>query len=68
MLPIQTMNLELIEDLSYLIPQSEYEVTPDDVEPIMNEIISDNTIFSGDANAFGYSVPDEEDEEKQDEV
>lgn len=62
----QTMNLELIEDLSYLIPQSEYEVTPDDVEPIMNEIISDKTIFSGDSNAFGYSVPEEE--EKQDEL
>lgn len=64
----QTMNLELIEDLTYLIPQSEFEITPDDVSPIVNDKISDNTIFSGDANAFGYSVPYEEDEEKQDEV
>lgn len=33
----QTMNLELIEDLSYLIQSSEYEITTEDVEPIMSE-------------------------------
>ncbi|MBC6298018.1 hypothetical protein HCJ45_12955 [Listeria sp. FSL L7-1517] len=59
----QTMNLELIEDLSYLIQASEYEATIEDVEPIMNEKISDQTIFSGDSNAFGYSIPEEEKEE-----
>lgn len=37
----QTMNLELIEDLSYLIQDSEYEITTEDVEPIMNEKVSD---------------------------
>lgn len=58
----QTMNLELIEDLSYLIQESEYEITAEDVEPIMNEKVSDQSIFSGDANAFGYSVPTEEKE------
>lgn len=59
----QTMNLELIEDLSYLIQDSEYEITTEDVEPIMNEKVSDQTIFSGDSNAFGYSIPEEEKEE-----
>ncbi|MBP2098516.1 spr1630 family ClpXP-sensitive toxin [Enterococcus rivorum] len=59
----QTMNLELIEDLSYLIQESEYEITTEDVEPIMNEKVSDQTIFSGDSNAFGYSIPEEEKEE-----
>ncbi|AIS62058.1 hypothetical protein [Listeria ivanovii] len=59
----QTMNLELIEDLSYLIQASEYEATIEDVEPIMNEKVSDQTIFSGDSNAFGYSIPEEEKEE-----
>ncbi|MGX7203383.1 hypothetical protein BCR22_13440 [Enterococcus plantarum] len=58
----QTMNLELIEDLSYLIQDSEYEITTEDVEPIMNEKVSDQTIFSGDSNAFGYSIPEEEKE------
>lgn len=56
----QTMNLELIEDLSYLIQSSEYEITTEDVEPIMSEKSSDQTIFSGDSNAFGYSIPKEE--------
>lgn len=59
----QTMNLELIEDLSYLIQESEYEVTTEDVEPIMSEKVSDQTIFSTDKNAFGYSIPEEEKEE-----
>ena len=59
----QTMNLELIEDLSYLIQDSEYEITTEDVESIMNERVSDQTIFSGDSNAFGYSIPEEEKEE-----
>lgn len=59
----QTMNLELIEDLSYLIQESEYEVSPEDVEPIINEKVSNQTTFSGTANAFGYSVPEEEAEE-----
>ncbi|WP_260490731.1 hypothetical protein [Listeria innocua] len=59
----QTMNLELIEDLSYLIQDSEYEITTEDVEPIMNEKVSDQTIFSGDSNASGYSIPEEEKEE-----
>lgn len=58
----QTMNLELIEDLSYLIGESEYEATAEDVEPIINEKVSDQTIFSGDSNAFGYSIPEEEKE------
>lgn len=56
----QTMSLELIEDLSYLIPISEYEITLEDVDPIMDEKVSDQTIYSGDANAFGYSIPKEE--------
>ncbi|MGX7244830.1 spr1630 family ClpXP-sensitive toxin [Enterococcus quebecensis] len=59
----QTMNLELVKDLSYLIQDSEYEITSEDVEPIMNEKVSDQTIFSGDSNAFGYSIPEEEKEE-----
>lgn len=59
----QTMSLELIEDLSHLIQESEYEITTEDVEPIMNEKVSDQTIFSGDSNAFGYSIPKEEKEE-----
>lgn len=62
----QTMSLELIEDLSYLIQDSEYEITTEDVEPIMNEKVSDQTIFSGDSNAFGYSIPEEEKEESGD--
>lgn len=59
-----TMNLELIEDLTYLIHESQYEVTTEDVEPIMNEKISDQTIFSGDAHSFGYSIPEEEAEKE----
>lgn len=59
----QTMNLELIEDLSYLIRRSDYEITSEDVEPIIDEKISDQTIFSADSNAFGYSIPQEKLEE-----
>lgn len=59
----QTMNLELIEDLSYLIQDSAYEITAEDVEPIMNENVAEKTIFSGDSNSFGYSIPEEEQEE-----
>lgn len=58
----ETMNLELIEDLSYLIQTSEYEITAEDVEPILSEKISEQTIFSTDNNAFGYSIPKEEKE------
>lgn len=43
--------------------KSEYEITTEDVEPIMNEKISDQTIFSTDKNAFGYLIPEEEKKE-----
>lgn len=59
----QTMNLELIEDLSYLIQGSEYEVTMEDVAPIMSEKSSDQFTFSKDKNVFGYSIPKEEKED-----
>lgn len=58
----QTMTLELIEDLSYLIQGNEYEITDEDVEPIKNEKTPENTIFSGDTNSFGYSIPEEKEE------
>ncbi|HHQ1160085.1 TPA: hypothetical protein ACSLAA_002959, partial [Listeria innocua] len=58
----QTMTLELIEDLSYLIQGNEYEITDEDVEPIKNEKAPENTIFSGDTNSFGYSIPEEKEE------
>lgn len=57
-----TMNLELIEDLSYLIEESDFEITADDVEPILSESASDQTIFSGDSDSFGYAIPEEEKE------
>lgn len=58
----ETMNLELIEDLSYLIEESDFEITADDVEPILSESASDQTIFSGDSDSFGYAIPEEEKE------
>ncbi|HEM2369482.1 TPA: hypothetical protein U0341_003067, partial [Listeria monocytogenes] len=51
-----------IEDLSYLIQGNEYEITDEDVEPIKNEKAPENTIFSGDTNSFGYSIPEEKEE------
>lgn len=54
----QTMNLELIEDLTHLIEKSIHQITADDVEPIRNEKGSDSSVFSGDTNSFGYSVPE----------
>ncbi|WP_142665834.1 spr1630 family ClpXP-sensitive toxin [Enterococcus faecalis] len=58
----ETMNLELIEDLSYLIEESDFEITADDVEPILSESAYDQTIFSGDSDSFGYAIPEEEKE------
>lgn len=60
----QTMNLELIEDLTPLIELSDYQTTHEDVAPIMNELSKDS-VFSGDANSFGYSIPKTEEEIKE---
>lgn len=58
----ETLDLEQIEDLTYLIKQSPFEITPEDLEPIADEKVSDLSIFSGDSNAFGYSIPEEQEE------
>lgn len=58
----QTMSLFLIEDLTKLIEESEYEIAFEDVESIKDEISSDKSIFSGGVNAFDYSVPATEEE------
>lgn len=58
----ETLDLEQIEDLTYLIEQSPFEITSEDLEPIVDEKASDLSIFSGDSNAFGYSIPEEQEE------
>lgn len=59
----ETMNLDLIDDLSYLIQESDYEISPEDVEPIKAENISEESLFSGDSDSFGYAIPEKEEEE-----
>lgn len=56
----ETMNLIRVDDLSEYIEKSQFEIGPDDVAPIKDEKITDQTIFSGEQNAFGYSVASEE--------
>ncbi|MCP8856783.1 hypothetical protein [Latilactobacillus fuchuensis] len=57
MLNRETMTLELIEDLTRFIQQSDYQPTVEDVAPIMDESEMNRSVFSGDSNAFGYSIP-----------
>lgn len=56
----ETMSLIRVEDLSQYIEKSQFEILPDDVEPIKDEKLTDQTIFSGETNAFGYSEVSEE--------
>lgn len=61
----ETMTLNVVEDLTPYIQSSAVDIIPEDAAPIMQEISSDNTIFSGDLNAFGYAVPTEEESESE---
>lgn len=55
-----SMQLVPVEDLTYLIEQSEYEITVEDVEPIKEEV-GTGALFSGDFSDM-YDIPDEEKE------
>ncbi|GAB2319550.1 hypothetical protein IRB23SM22_18090 [Alkalibacterium sp. s-m-22] len=56
----KTMRLYEIENLTPFIQSSPVTITRDDLEPVLQEINSNETIFSGDQHSFGYSVPSEE--------
>jgi len=47
----------LIDDLSYLIQESKYEIEPDNVESIKSEVISEQSLFTTDSDVFGYAIP-----------
>lgn len=51
-----TMSLVSIKDLSTYMASSPYEITYEDVAIIKEEKTTDQTIFSGEPNAFGLSV------------
>lgn len=57
---VESMSLVCIEDLTYLIEQSKYDILPEDVDVIRQEISSDKTIFSGNEHSFGYAISAEE--------
>lgn len=61
----ETMRLIEVDDLTPYIQTSSVDITFEDVSPIAQEISSENTIFSGDSNAFGYAVPEEEETESE---
>ena len=61
----ETMSLMRIENLTPLIKESEYEITPEDVDVIKNEQISIQSIYTNDENSFGYSVPATEEKKKK---
>lgn len=50
-----TMDLIPVENLTRYISISDYEITPDDVEPIKDEKEQDGGIFSGPENSFGFA-------------
>lgn len=60
----ETMSLIRVADLTGYITTSPYEITYEDVAPIRDDKTTDQTIFSGEPNAFGFSVA-AEDEEKE---
>lgn len=61
----ETMSLMRIENLTPLIKESEYEITPEDVDVIKNEQISIQSIYTNDENSFGYSVPATEEKKEE---
>ncbi|MEO1772063.1 MULTISPECIES: hypothetical protein [Enterococcus] len=61
----ETMSLIPVADLTSYITTSPYEITFDDVAPIREEKTTDQTIFSGEPNAFGLSVAAEDEEKKE---
>lgn len=42
----------LIDDLSYLIQKSKYEIEPDNVESIKSEVISEQSFFTTDSDVL----------------
>ncbi|MBO0409615.1 hypothetical protein P7E02_21910 [Enterococcus hulanensis] len=58
----ETMSLIRIADLTKYIGTSPFEITFEDVAPIRDEKTTDQTIFSGEPNSFGYSVAAEDEE------
>ncbi|MGG5318782.1 hypothetical protein [Enterococcus sp. AZ072] len=61
----ETMSLIPVADLTSYITTSPYEIRFDDVAPIREEKTTDQTIFSGEPNAFGLSVAAEDEEKKE---
>ena len=61
----ETMSLIQVADLTKYIDLSPYEVTLEDVAPIQDEEITNQTIFSGAENAFPFSVAAETKEKDQ---
>lgn len=61
----ETMNLDLVDDLTYLIQESDYEINLENVAPIQDEITSDYSIYSGDSDAFGYAIPEQDKAENE---
>ncbi|MEV2910950.1 hypothetical protein ABNF65_20640 [Paenibacillus larvae] len=60
----QNMTLELINDLSYLIQTSDFDITFEDTEPIQTEKTSDYAIYSEEKGSFGYSIPAKQEEKE----
>jgi len=59
-----TMSLELVTNLTEYIKTSRYTITAEQTGAIVNEKVSENSMFSGDENAFGYYVPEVEKKSK----
>ncbi|PRY80066.1 hypothetical protein [Alkalibacterium olivapovliticus] len=61
----ETMTLVEVDDLTPFIESSRVDITMEDIAPIKSEISTEHTVYSGDDNAFGYSIPAEEESESE---
>lgn len=61
----ETMSLIRVANLTDYIGTSPYEITFEDVAPVRDEKTPDQTIFSGEPNAFGFSIAAEDEEREE---
>lgn len=60
----EDMSLLQVANLTNYISTSSIQITHEDVEPILHEKFSNEIIFSGEKDSFGYAIPKSEEEER----
>lgn len=60
----EDMSLLQVANLTNYISTSSIQITHEDVEPILHEKFSNEIIFSGEKDSFGYAIPKTEEEER----